>query len=125
MIIEICSEAAKQAIPDCLYWLIQSIITVEGTNNRKSLVNERQILSIAQDIIHCCNKSRVKLPKQIGLATCVYHLTSSKQLVTLLNRMGHCSLYDDIWAVDTSIAQEVLAKSEEYDTINLSNTFAG
>ena len=110
---DISSEAAKQATPDCLYWLIQSIITVEGAKG------------IAQDVIHCCNNSRVKLPKHVGLAVCVYHLTSSKQLVTLLNRMGHCSSYDDIRAVNTSIALEVLAKSEEYGTVIPSNIFAG
>ena len=134
---DISAELANQEIPDCLYWLLQTIIRSEGKNSKRSVersssvgtcgntVEERQILSIAQDIIHCCNNSRVKLPKHIGLAMCVYHLTSSRQLITLLNRMGHCSSYDDVRVVDTSIAMEVLAKAEEYGTVIPSNILPG
>jgi len=63
---------------------------------------------MAQDIIYCCNNSRVKLPKQVSLAMCVRHLRASKVLIALLNRMGHCCSYDDLRAVDTSIAMEAL-----------------
>ena len=37
--------------------------------------------------MYCCGKSRVKLPKHVSLAMCVQHLTGSKTLVALLNRM--------------------------------------
>ena len=42
----------------------------------------------------------------------IHHLTGSKQLVTMLNRMGHCVSYDDVEVMDTSLAKEVLARSE-------------
>ena len=47
---------------------------------------------------------------------CVHHLTSSKRLIELLNRMRHCVPYDEMRAVNTSIAEEVLAKVEEFGT---------
>ena len=55
----------------------------------------------------------------------VHHLTGSKVLITLLNRMGHCSSYDELQTVDTSLPIEVLAKTEEYGTIIPSNIFPG
>ena len=72
---------------------------------------------MAQDIIHCNTKGRVKLPKHTSLAMCVHHLTSSKRLIELLNRMGHCISYDAMRAVNTSIAEEVLATVEEFGTV--------
>ena len=69
--------------------------------------------SIAQDIIHCNTKGCDKLPKHTSFAMCVHHLTSSKRLIELLNRMGHCVSYDEMRAVNTSIAEEALAKVEE------------
>ena len=39
--------------------------------------------------------------------------------------MGHCISYDEMKSVDTSIATEVLAQSEEYDTVLPSNTAPG
>ena len=81
--------------------------------------------SIAQDIIHCSTKGRVKLPKHTSLAMCVHHLTSSKRLIELLNRMGHCVFYDEMRAVNTSIAEEVLAKVEEFATVIPTNIKPG
>ena len=72
---------------------------------------------MAQDIIHYNTKGRVKLPKHTSLAMCVHHLTSSKRLIELLNRMGHCVPYDAMRAVNTSITEEVLATVEEFGTV--------
>lgn len=66
----------------------------------------------AQDLFHCASQARIKLPKHIGLGMSVKHLTGSKQLVTLLNRMGHCSSYDEIVQVENSLANESLAKAD-------------
>jgi len=81
--------------------------------------------SIAQDIIHCNTKGRVKLPKHTSLAMCVHHLTLSKRLIELLNRMGHCVSYDEMRAVNTSIAEEVLAKVQEFGTVIPTNIKPG
>ena len=86
-------------------------------NQSTAIEDERQILSIAQDIIHCNSKGRVKFPKHTSLAICVHHLTTSKRLIELLNKMGHCVSYDEMRAVNTSIAEDVLAKAEEFGTV--------
>ena len=129
---DVSMETARQLIPDCLYLLIRLLVT-SGKHRRPSdalsqstnMEDERQILSIAQDIIHCNTKGRVKLPKHTSLAMCVHHLTSSKRLIELLNRMGHCVSYDEMRAVNTSIAEEVLAKVEAFGTVIPTNIKPG
>ena len=130
---DISTEQIKKLIPGCLYWLIRLLITsderdyqsLDGSSTCNNLAAERQVISIAQDIIHCSSNSRTKLPKHISLALCVHHLTSSRLLVTLLNKMGHCCSYDEMRATDTSIASEVLAKAQEYGTVVLTNIVPG
>jgi hypothetical protein len=55
----------------------------------------------------------------------VKHITGSKQLVTLLNRMGHCSSYVEIEQVETSLANESLARSKTSGVIIPTNIYPG
>lgn len=132
---DVSMKATRQLIPDCLYLLIKLLVTAGKRGGPPDALNvlsqstnmeeERQILSIAQDIIHCNTKGRVKLPKHTSLAICVHHLTSSKRLIELLNRMGHCVSYDEMRAVNTSIAEEVLTQVEAFGTVIPTNIKPG
>lgn len=107
---QVSLEAARQVVPDSLYWLICLLVTGEaGKTNCPSQCsntsNEHQILSICQDIIHCSTNGRVKTPKHAGL--------------------GHCSSYDEMQAIDTSAALEVHAKANEFGTVIPSNISPG
>lgn len=62
-------------------------------------------------------QGHVKLPKHTTLAMCVHHLTSSKRLIELLKGLGHCVSFNEMRAVNTSIAEDVLAKAEEFGTV--------
>ena len=53
------------------------------------------------------------------------HLTGSKQLITILNRMGHCCSYEEVELVDTSLANDILAKSAETSVTIPSNIHPG
>ena len=87
--------------------------------------DERHILAIAQDLIYATTHGRVKTPKHIGLAMSVRHMTGSKHLVTMLNRFGHCCSYDDIEVVDTSLALDIIASSENLGAVVPSNISPG
>ena len=67
---------------------------------------------VGQDLIHCASHARVKLLKQVGLAMYIKHLTGFKQLITLLNRMGHCLSYEEIAQLETGLANESLARAD-------------
>ena len=77
-------ECAPHLIPDSLYLLLRLIINSDITNvsevfaskaECKNSNEERIVISIAQDIMYCCGKSGVKLPRYVSLAMCVQHLT--------------------------------------------------
>ena len=74
---------------------------------------------IAQDIVHSPTHGRVKTPMSVR------HITGSKQVITLLNRMGHCSSYEEIEAVDTGLAREILASKESCGVVIPSNISPG
>ena len=52
------------------------------------------------------------MPTHVALGIAVRHTKRSKQLITMFSRMGPCSSYDDIEAMDTSTANEIIANSD-------------
>ena len=121
---------AKRIVPKNLYLFLRWMVTnddieVEFESSCSNDADERKIVCMAQDAIHCSSHGRVKLPKHVGLAMFVRHMTGSKHLVSILNRMGHCSSYDQIESVDTGIAKEILAKSQQTGTVLPSNICPG
>ncbi|CAH3184172.1 unnamed protein product, partial [Porites lobata] len=90
-----------------------------------NVADERHTLAIAQDLIYATTHGRVKTPKHIGLAISVRHMTGSKHLVTMLNRFGHCCSYDEIEVVDTSLALDIIASSENLGAVVPSNISPG
>ena len=61
------------------------------------------------------------MPKHVALGIVVRHTKRSKQLITMFNRMGPCSSYDDIEAMDTSTANEHIANSDIIGVVLQSN----
>ncbi len=123
-------QKSKEIIPQSLYWFLRWIIERHDSDTEHygdmsssctSEADERHIMMIGQDIIHCGSHGRKKMPKHVSLGMTVRHLTGSKQIITILNRMGHSVSYDDIEVVDTSLAEEVLAQSEKYGVVIPSN----
>ena len=60
---------------------------------------------IGQDIVHSGSRGRVKIPKHMALAIAIRHLTGSKQLIKILNRMGHCATVE---MIDTALLEKFL-----------------
>lgn len=105
-------------VPTSLYNLLSWIIVGDDdipTNGEKvpvkSADDQRRILSIAQDILFCTRRGRVKPPKHVALPMAVYHLTRSTQLVSLLNGFGHGISASQLLEIDTALAQQELDRS--------------
>ena len=64
---------------------------------------------------------RNQTPKHIGLGIAVHQATHSKELVELLHSAGHTISYESIRRVDTSIANNVLARFENKGVVIPSN----
>eukprot|EP00058_Branchiostoma_floridae_P000882 XP_002586370.1 hypothetical protein BRAFLDRAFT_108655 [Branchiostoma floridae] len=113
----------KSMVPDSLYKLFQYMLT--GGDAEPSDDLERKIVMMTQDAIHVASHDGVKTPKHTCLGLTVRHLIGSKQLLTILNRMGHCSSYDEVEIVDTSLAMETIAKADLYGLVLPSNISPG
>ena len=114
--------AALDMIPSSLYnvlaWTIDSDSTksVPCDGGKVTIENEtvkRQVLSVAQDVLYCARRGRVKTPKYVLLPLTVQHLTRSSQVVTILNRFGHGISYSQVEELDTALAEEILAREED------------
>ena len=73
---------------------------------------------LAQDVVHCATHARANMPKNVALGIAVRHITRSKEFIIMLSRMGHFSSYDDVEAMDTSIANEIIAKSDIFGIVS-------
>ena len=119
---------SRALLPRSLYWFLRWVVTGEECESGQegfremckpcsNITDERKIIMTGQDLVHCVSHARVKLPKHVSLGISVRHLIGSKQLITIVNRMGHCCSYKEVELVDTSLANEILAKSDETGVI--------
>ena len=130
---DISLDSGRRLLPDSLYSLLSWIVSDNDVDPKKGIAipvcnnpdDHRRVLMLGQDMVHTAMHSRVKTPKHIGLAVTVHHLTGSKHIVTLLNKMGHCSSYDDVEVIITGLAREIKAKADEVGVIIPSNISRG
>lgn len=109
---------AKSVVPIELYNLISWII---GATEEPTLAHyvdipddlNLKVISICQDIVYLASKGRRQTPKSLCLGLTVRHLTGSSQIVSLLNRLGHCASWDTVVSLDTSLAQLQLVEGRD------------
>jgi len=63
--------------------------------------------SIAEDICSATTHGRWTMPKHLLLGMSLRHLTGSADVLSILNRYGHCQSYDKVLELDTALAAEV------------------
>ena len=126
---DISLEKAVEIVPDKLYMLLRWILEGDKGNNPISLAREntdneelnREILSVAQDIIYISSHGQKDTPKHVDLAVSLRHLTGSKSAIQLLNHHGHLCRYDKVCRIDTSIALDQISRVEDDGVIIPSN----
>ena len=94
---------------------------IDGSPTELWSSDEMRILTLAQDVVHCATEARANMPKHVALGIAVCHTKRSKQLITMFSRMGPCSSYDDIEAMDTTTANEIIANSDIIGVVLPSN----
>ena len=127
-------SAAVELIPDSLLsflkWIFEDLteetsgITLDKNLSDSQRTN-RKITSIAQDLIFAFSNGRQPIPKHIGLAVAIKHLTGSKALIEILSHLQHCIGYHDLLRIDTSIANTIIQIAVEDCVIIPSNIISG
>ena len=97
---------AKSVVPVELYNLVAWII---GATEEPTLANfvdipddvNLKVISICQDIVYLASKGRKQTPKSLCLGLTVRHLTGSSNVLSLLNRLGHCASWNTVVSLDS------------------------
>ena len=90
-------------VPPKLNQFFQYLICGPDSRRWKSDAKQRHIQSISQDLIFAASSGR-KLPsKHLKIGVALKSLTSSRKVVEILNRYGHCANYHAVEEVETEL----------------------
>ena len=81
-------------LPECLCRFLNLLLAGTPTVPEKCEKTRRLVMSIGQDLCRAVTNSEWKLPKHILLCATIRHLYRSKQLTTILHKLGHSESYD-------------------------------
>ena len=82
--------------------------TLFSKNKAASFRVDRLVRSFTQDLIFSTYRGKRKTQKHTELGLVLKRKTGSKQIVSLLNKFGHCISYDEVNMVETAVAEEQL-----------------
>ena len=99
---------SKGIIPEELERFLKIIISGKDT---ESVRVNRLALSIGQYVCRAATNGHWSLPKHISLCTTLRHMFRSKELITLINRFGHCESYSFSLELETAVANAVQAST--------------
>ena len=77
---------------------------------------QRLVLSLAQDLLNYGRNGMQKTSKHVSLPLALKNLTSSKEVITLLNRYGHGISYYQVLDMEMRLAENLL-EGKEHDVI--------
>ena len=98
--------------------------TETGKDGGQSGLSTREkVLNLSQGVAYA--KNGIKTPQHVGLAIYIYHKTRSKDIITVLNRLGLCISYTDLHRILTSVALDISAASDDGSTFIPSNIASG
>ena len=87
-------------------------LLVSGSSKDKLSVKFLRFVNLcSQDISYATTNGQCEMPKHILLAMAVYHLTGSAQIVTMLDRFGHCQSYSRTLELETAMCNSVTVRS--------------
>jgi hypothetical protein len=139
---KVTHEQALSTVPVSLYNLLAFVLSdsasfdktdedgrvildcTEDANKTRPVVNTHEkVLNLAQDIIFTATSMRT--PQHVGLAVYVYHKTRSRDLITVLNRLGLCISYVDLQRLLTSVACQITDQAADDGTFIPANILSG
>ena len=123
---DICNENVEKMMPEELHNFLFLLITGKSQDSLdENNSHHANILAVAHDIICMTSSKRCKTPKDVALATAIKHLTGSKMIINILNKLGHCICYDDVMGIQTAVANDIISKMPDEGWFVPSNIFAG
>ena len=79
-----------------------------GSKKTKHQKRKKQLAgSFAQDICTAVTNGQWVMPKHLLLGMSVRYLTGSAELITVLNRFGHCAFYSVLLELETAMCSSI------------------
>lgn len=104
--------AGECVIPDKLDRFFKVFIGGKDIRRRDGLNCNRFSSSMAADAIFCVSNGTVKPSKHITLGMTIKSLTSSKKIINILNRLGHCCNYTTLEELETEATISSVQRSQ-------------
>lgn len=89
------------SVPSNLSDFVASVIGSYFRKRQQSESFKRHVNSVSQDLIYMTHNGNLKTPKHICLGMTLKSLTSSRKVVDIMNRYGHCISYNAIEELET------------------------
>lgn len=80
---------------------------ISSSSRTDSEKKQRLVLSIAQDVCNAATNSQWMMAKHLLLGISVRHLTRSVEIISMLNRLGHCASYSRLLELETAICKAI------------------
>ena len=123
-IIECQSNSDNVPFPPTTSWLLSeerqppnllrdflSHVVSGKSHTHLSEKSQRFVSSCSQDIYYAVTNGQWVMPKHILLAMTVHLLTGSVEIITILNRFGHCQSYSRTLELETAMCRSVTDNS--------------
>ena len=89
-----------------LMCFLQQVI-VRSKESKTGTKSAQLATSIAADICTAATQGRWVMPKHIMLGMSLHHLTASAEVITIVNRYGHCQSYSKLLELETALGYQV------------------
>ena len=115
-------EEENVMVPTVVYNSLTCFLSEGGEGEeKKEKVNakghcQRLVLSLAQDLLNYVRNGMQKTSKHVSLPLALKNLTSSKEVITLLNRYGHGISYYQVLDMEMRLVENLL-EGKEHDVI--------
>ena len=98
--------SAERKPPPILKDILSFVISGKSQQHN-SCKTARLVDSLAQDICYAATHGECVMPKHLLLSMTVRHLTGSAELITILNRFGHCQSYTRTLELETAMCSSI------------------
>ena len=100
-------DSGITAPPASLLTFLNNVIAGRKSASYSARCN-RLSSSIAQDICAAATQGQWVMPKHILLSMSLHHLTGSAEVITIVNRYGHCQSYSKVLELETAMATTII-----------------
>ena len=106
-------ELGKIDTPDSVKLFLTSLFSPKKHNIAKNENVKRLIDSHAADMIHGVTMGKFLTKKHFLLALGLHSMTGTKNVITILNKLGHCMSYDKTCEIETAIAETTMVRAHQ------------